>query len=188
MTNEFGEDSFTLTSEDDAFLAAVDLGEGDLGRPILNEDCMDFEEGLGRLDVGNDECFDENAGVNGSAAAPREPVAASSNIGMQDSSNQLQAQAPRVGFNSNQTADAAVGFPAGVLQDQRPARFTSNSSSNTSLGQGSGSNTSKVSSGHSWSNQNHNPATTNTALKRSATPSAGSFHFPPGMVRSHSLN
>ncbi|KAF9239837.1 hypothetical protein BU15DRAFT_46348 [Melanogaster broomeanus] len=36
-----GDESFNLNSEDDAFLAAVDLGEGDLGRPI------DFEEGLG---------------------------------------------------------------------------------------------------------------------------------------------
>ncbi|KAH7887038.1 hypothetical protein F5I97DRAFT_1808234, partial [Phlebopus sp. FC_14] len=44
-----GEDLFSINSEEDAFLAAVDLGEGDLGRPI------DFEEGMGGESVNVDD-------------------------------------------------------------------------------------------------------------------------------------
>ena len=39
-----GDESFSFNSDDDAFLAAVDLGEGNLGRPI------DFEEGERAVD------------------------------------------------------------------------------------------------------------------------------------------
>ena len=44
---EHGDESFSY-SDDDAFLAAVDLGEGDIGRPI------DFEEGAGTGDDDGD--------------------------------------------------------------------------------------------------------------------------------------
>lgn len=49
------EESYGFNSDDDAFLAAVDLGEGDLGRPI------DFEEGLG--------CVEESIPEQGSRSA-----------------------------------------------------------------------------------------------------------------------
>ncbi|KAG8216726.1 Rad52/22 family double-strand break repair protein-domain-containing protein [Butyriboletus roseoflavus] len=44
--DEEDEDAFRLSTQDGAFLATVDLGEGDLGRPI------DFEEGIGGVGVG----------------------------------------------------------------------------------------------------------------------------------------
>ena len=43
--NDEDEDVFRLSTQDDAFLATVDLGEGDLGRPI------DFEEGMSGVSV-----------------------------------------------------------------------------------------------------------------------------------------
>ena len=39
------DDAFPISTQDDAFLATVDLGEGDLGRPI------DFDEGVGSVSV-----------------------------------------------------------------------------------------------------------------------------------------
>jgi hypothetical protein len=43
QSTEDPEESFSFNSDDDAFFAAVDLGEGDLGMPI------DFEEGMGAI-------------------------------------------------------------------------------------------------------------------------------------------
>ena len=48
-----GDENYGLNSEDDAFLAAVDLGDGDLGRPI------NFEEGLGGVSVMDDSSLDQ---------------------------------------------------------------------------------------------------------------------------------
>ena len=47
QANDDGEESFTFFSDDDAFLAAVDLGEGDLGRPIGNTD-LERDPDMGR--------------------------------------------------------------------------------------------------------------------------------------------
>ena len=61
-----GEENYGLNSEDDAFLAAVDLGDGDLGRPI------DFEEGIGGVSVMDDSSLDQEQSTR--SAVAKSPV------------------------------------------------------------------------------------------------------------------
>ncbi|KAG6331988.1 hypothetical protein ID866_7100 [Astraeus odoratus] len=60
------QDNYGLNSDDEAFLAAVDLGEGDLGRPI------DFDEGLGAVSVVDDSILEP--GQESRPASARSPV------------------------------------------------------------------------------------------------------------------
>ncbi|KIK25947.1 hypothetical protein PISMIDRAFT_314675 [Pisolithus microcarpus 441] len=57
------QNNYGLDSDDDAFLATVDLGDCDLGRPI------DFEEGLGGVSTTNDSVIDQ-----GQVFAEKSPV------------------------------------------------------------------------------------------------------------------
>ena len=62
------EDAFPLSTQDDAFFATVDLGEGDLGRPI------DFDEGIGGVSVMDESVFEpELDSVERSSVAPPQP-------------------------------------------------------------------------------------------------------------------
>ncbi|KAJ7108758.1 hypothetical protein C8R44DRAFT_296740 [Mycena epipterygia] len=62
--DDTGDDSFGFFSDDDAFLACVDMGEGDLGQPI------DFEEGTGSSSTVSTAAEEEKAPV----AAPQPEV------------------------------------------------------------------------------------------------------------------
>jgi hypothetical protein len=62
QADDDGEESFKFFSDDDAFLAAVDLGEGDLGRPIGDTD-LERDPDMGRpiqedADIGRPIDFD----------------------------------------------------------------------------------------------------------------------------------
>lgn len=67
------DESFGLDSDEDAFYATVDLGENDLGQPIVADDDggrpIDFEEGL-RPDDESMESMDMSTGTNMPARAP----------------------------------------------------------------------------------------------------------------------
>ncbi|KAI6044024.1 hypothetical protein EDC04DRAFT_2646791 [Pisolithus marmoratus] len=60
------QNNYGLNSDDDAFLATVDLGDCDLGRPI------DFEEGLGGVSTMDDSMLDQGQAFR--SAAAKSPV------------------------------------------------------------------------------------------------------------------
>ncbi|KAF8842441.1 hypothetical protein BDN67DRAFT_965772 [Paxillus ammoniavirescens] len=117
-----GEDSFHINSEDDAFLAAVDLGEGDLGRPI------DFEEGLGSVDTLNDSM------IEGEQAEIRSNVAAQSPI-IRPAPAQVHGRASS-GSSSGGSSDSHRGVGRGAALANAWNGLQSNArSSNSSMGQ-----------------------------------------------------
>lgn len=74
-TDDDGEESFTFFSDDDAFLAAVDLGEGDLGRPIGNTD-LERDPDMGRpiqedADIGRPIDFESGSKESGEELTKR---------------------------------------------------------------------------------------------------------------------
>ncbi|KIK93416.1 hypothetical protein PAXRUDRAFT_829009 [Paxillus rubicundulus Ve08.2h10] len=118
-----GEDSFHINSEDDAFLAAVDLGEGDLGRPIY------FEEGLVSTDILNDLMIggrQEGMQLNVTAKSPIiEPAPA-----------QLHGRANSSGSSLGGSSDSHQGAGRGVTLANAWSGLQSNAqSSNSSTGQ-----------------------------------------------------
>lgn len=156
------ESSYSIDSDDDAFYANVDLGDGDLGRPI------DFEEGLGGVSVSDVSLDRGEAATSGNIReppkAPQESLASSSSGRGEAASSggsrfplahppRPQAQAgPSTTSRALHGVDNATGVPAAP-----PMKHKLGSSSSVSI-----SSSSEV---------------------RRAAPSIGGFHFPPAMVR-----
>jgi DNA repair and recombination protein RAD52 len=174
-----GEDSFHINSEDDAFLAAVDLGEGDLGRPI------DFEEGLGSVDTLNDSM------IGGEQEEMRSNVAAQSPI-IQPAPAQAHGRASS-GPSSGGSSDSHRGVGRGVSLANAWNGLQSNArSSNSSTGQhtpqfrngqvNSVSTSSTVAVSLSVSSA-AGPSAQDT--KRSGGMSMGGLNLPPGMVNNY---
>jgi DNA repair and recombination protein RAD52 len=153
------DESFMFNSEDDAFLAAVDMGEGELGRPI----------GEGDVDFGRPIEFEVDVGGHGNKGDTH-----SNNSVLQE--QQSRPQQPRYeDQNQHPTANRAQA------PEPNPGRSDplSSSKSSSTVPQRAAGPGNVV-------NQNQNSATSNVksgAAERSTTPSMGGFHFPPGVVR-----
>ncbi|KAJ7185847.1 RAD52 DNA repair protein [Mycena filopes] len=177
-----GDESFGFFSDDDAFLACVDMGEGDLGRPI------EYEEGAGSSVVsGGDE-------GETSVSPPQQ----------QEGVKQEDRYGPMgLGRTGTGTGQGAMNPPPNPPQQQRQvvprAQQKPASSASTSRAAAILNATRGVTA-----NQNQKPLSNPSALpsapagggaaetsapapapapaKRPPTPSVGGFHFPPGMA------
>ena len=171
------DESFHFYSDDDAFLANVDLGEGDLGQPVLSE--TDLGRPIGGEDGDSDlgRAIDPEEGLGGESAKsspsdchhdaerPMGPQDRSStSLGMlsrllpQNQNPNQQAQPQRVSAQPNNSSrnNHQTGRPPNLVHQRNenkrlpsPAMVSSNSSPST---------------------------------KRRTMPSMGEFNFPPGVV------
>ncbi|EGO29616.1 hypothetical protein SERLADRAFT_405547 [Serpula lacrymans var. lacrymans S7.9] len=114
------EDSFHFYSDDDAFLAAVDLGEGDLGRPIV------FEEGVGEVSLDDvpsnhregETPIDSVGGSRGAPAAQSNKAHYRANTSSSNSSNSSGQNMP----HKRQTSGASTyERVARALQSYQPS-------------------------------------------------------------------
>ncbi|KAJ7099961.1 RAD52 DNA repair protein [Mycena belliarum] len=194
-----GDDSFAGLSDDDAFLASVDMGEGDLGQPI------DFEEGAGSSTISS--AIEAKAPVVAPPALQQQALSGAGQGARQQGPmnpppNPPLQQKAYVGT----TSTMARGGPAALPRLADASSSTSSSSrppivaagARSAQGgpsaSGSGSSTrSGPSNGAQYQNQNVKPqasalvssaspsAAPPQPAKRPSTPSVGGFHFPPGM-------
>ncbi|KAJ6557894.1 hypothetical protein B0H19DRAFT_122742 [Mycena capillaripes] len=210
VAEDGGDDSFGFFSDDDAFLAAVDMGEGDLGQPI------DFEEGAegSTVSSGDEErAFEAVPARAPEAKQPADrygPMGGRTGQGGRHAQQQSGAMDPPPnpppqqkvyvanpsGVNSNPASRAGAAQPlsGGSSAPSRPSGNVVSSASSA----GSTSRALAIAnaqSERSTSNQNQKPAATPPAgdasgsaaasaappAKRASTPSVGGFHFPPGM-------
>ncbi|KAJ7855710.1 hypothetical protein B0H14DRAFT_3645243 [Mycena olivaceomarginata] len=183
--DDAGDDSFGFFSDDDAFLACVDMGEGDLGQPI------DFEEGASSVSVG-----DEGKAVE-AAPSPPQPEA-------KTGGGSIWADGSRADWSRSRDTAAPAAAAIGCA-NERPAAaegpvFTGETAPSRS------NDKSAASVARALAIANHcRPSTSNpnqqapsepeggastggastSALppqqKRPSTPSVCGFHFPPGM-------
>ncbi|KAH0825723.1 hypothetical protein J3R83DRAFT_9967 [Lanmaoa asiatica] len=178
--NDEDEDAFPLSTQDDAlFLATVDLGEGDLGRPI------DFEEGIGGVSMVDSSMLEPGLDCAGeSPAAPPQPHP------------QVRDRA-----GSGSSAGESSGGPPKTKEAQaQPAAKPPLSTSTNGNGNGHVDRNASASGGQSRSHPRSGPPSTASAststpstssiragppvqdVKRSHSvmTSMGGFHFPPG--------
>ena len=156
--NDDDDDAFPLSTQDDAFFATVDLGEGDFGRPI------DFDEGMG--------------GVSMMDASKLEPEL--------DSAERSPAVLPqpqpqvrdRTGSGSSAGSSSSGPGKVNMRNEAPPARpspsITGHAEPNASA------------SGRQPQNRSGIPNTGSTSSTRAARPpmtSVGGFNYPSGMVR-----
>lgn len=191
------DESFHFYSDDDAFLAAVDLGEGDLGRPI------DFEEGLDgytSIDSGIDMSCDDVKSTGGTERKPQQPqphlnpLNASTSSHNQSSSmhgtRQGQARAGQRSTGTDPENAASSGAATGIISRAIPHHELPQALQQPS---GETSSGTKQLVRTTYQNQNQDPShrssTTSTAstfkpvITRPSPPSmGGGFHFPPGVV------
>ncbi|KAF8068738.1 hypothetical protein FPV67DRAFT_1087668 [Lyophyllum atratum] len=173
------DESYHFYSDDDAFLALVDLGEGDLGQPLLPE------TDLGRPldDDGGDTSFNTSVG-GGTLGGGRQVSPADSSSthaqkthqhppGQQstrlNSLPQNQRQPPNQPHLPSNQFNAAPRPPQPQAANQNQPR----------------QNHHQPPRNHNQNpqNQNHQPISGGPAStgKRPPTPSMGGFHFPPGI-------
>ena len=191
------DDSYHFYSDDDAFLALVDLGEGDLGQPIDGEDEEGFSESLiSRREAlgGEDTTFAEGGDMtgheghgNGVGVGPEAQdiqrgqgsSEGTSGLGMLSKllpRNQQQTNRTAGPSNKHRPPHVVNQPPKNQLQHHHPQQ---------------NQNQHRQSNNHLPQNQNRPPAqmgsTTNlsSTTRRASTPSMGGFHFPPGVVSSH---
>ncbi|KAJ7734581.1 RAD52 DNA repair protein [Mycena maculata] len=180
------DDSFGF-SDDDAFLACVDMGEGDLGQPI------DFEEGAG-------------AGCSNVSSVHEEEAPAESRQQQQQDDRYGPMGLGRTGHGPQHQQHR--GAPPNVpLQQQQKAHTTATSTARDApqkpISAGPRPAASTATGAYTLyrppplnapnQNQNQKPPSTGASgaptanapppapAKRPSTPSVGGFHFPPGM-------
>lgn len=146
---------YSIDSEDDEFYANVDLGDGDLGRPI------DFEEGMGGVSV-SDVTFDQ--GEASTSENPQAPQGKSVH-----------------GQEISGTGRGEVTAPGGSrFSHSNAPRFRAGPSTANKVREGLddavGAPTVPPKTRESSSG-----ASASSSEARRATPSMGGFHFPPGM-------
>lgn len=158
------EDAFPLSTQDDAFLATVDLGEGDLGRPI------DFEEGMGGAASVSEPELDSARQLP--AVPPRPQVRDHAESGTSAWSS--SGGAPKTNMRNE-----VQGQPAA----KRPP-LTSDPNASTSGGQPRPQPRSGPLNTVSTSMSTRaEPLAQDIKRPRPSMTSMGGFHFPPGMVR-----
>ncbi|KAG6916747.1 hypothetical protein DXG01_005567 [Tephrocybe rancida] len=184
---EDGDESYHFGSDDDAFLALVDLGEGDLGQPLLPE-----------TDLGRP-LFDDEQELDGGHSFVGEEAQAQSSF-PRDRQGGGQQAAPSAGMltrllpqNQPQQQQnpqrAANQFSSGSnhrLQKQQQQQPSSNNQFNPATKPASRSaneapRTNQNAPHRSHQNQNQPPAGVTSTPNRPSTPSMGGFHFPPGV-------
>jgi DNA repair and recombination protein RAD52 len=159
------ETSYSIDSEDDEFYANVDLGDGDLGRPI------DFEEGTGGVSV-SDVTFDQ--GEAAASGNPREsskapqgnsvygqeiPSSGRGEVNALGGSRLSHSNAPRFQAGPSTANTVRHGLNDAVGAPTAPPKIRESSSSTSAA----------------------------SSEARRGTPAMGGFHFPPGMVGRFSL-
>ncbi|KAK7044880.1 hypothetical protein R3P38DRAFT_3389100 [Favolaschia claudopus] len=194
--DDAGDESFGF-SDDDALFACVDLGDGDLGRPI------DFEEGTASSSTHSP---DEEAPVKETPrqSVPQPQVQSSKPAGSHgpmglgrtnQGSGPQQNAPPRQGTSATVASTSVIPRSGG--SNKPPSGGPSRSNGGGAAGSAARAlaiaahtrNTTPASS--STTNQNQNPAATSDGTappppqKRPVTPSAGSFNFPQGMPASY---
>jgi DNA repair and recombination protein RAD52 len=206
--DDAGDDSFGFFSDDDAFLACVDMGEGDLGRPI------DFEEGAGGSTVSSGDEAPEAA----PQPDPKQPDDRYGPMGLGRTGQSVRPAAqqqwgamnPPPNLPQQQKAYVAAAGVSNVAPRSGPEKPISGGSTAPSRPNdnrapstaGSASRLLAIAnnsrSGASTSNQNQKPSPQNEITgaasasgsgptgapppaRRPSTPSVGGFHFPPGM-------
>ncbi|KAG6864996.1 hypothetical protein C0991_005731 [Blastosporella zonata] len=195
---EDGDESYHFGSDDDAFLALVNLGEGDLGQPLLPE--ADLGRPLFDTDLDDSRLFDSEE-FQALSSLPREQQQQ-----QQSRTHVQQAAPPSVGILSGLLAQnqpqpqqqqrSSNLFSAGSKPpQQQQSRQTTNqhqrqthpqqqqrSSGNqfnpTMKPAARGSNEPH----RSHQNQNQNQPPVADTSTRPPTPSMGGFHFPAGVV------
>ncbi|KAJ7665934.1 RAD52 DNA repair protein [Mycena polygramma] len=188
-TDDAGDESFGYFSDDDAFLAAVDMGEGDLGQPI------DFEEGAGGSTVSS--ASDEEKAPE-AAPAPQKPDDRYGPMGLgrapavqpqrvipphqqkayvSNASGANGNTAVRKPVSGGSSASGSASRALAIANAQREAAAASN--------QREAATTSNPPSGAASAPSAGNTAAASAQAqppaKRPPTPSVGGFHFPPGM-------
>ncbi|KAG5637350.1 hypothetical protein H0H81_004861 [Sphagnurus paluster] len=208
---EDADESFNFNSDDDAFLALVDLGEGDLGQPLLpetdlgrpidgDEDYSELNQSSESLAVG-DGAHTTPAQVkhNTTATATATTSTTTSNPG---SSTRAHGHALPYRVPQQASSSSSAGMLSKLLpqnQQQQQARASSSNQFSVpahkppsvahSTNQFRRNSNQPQASRHQ--NQNQKPASPTGAVgsgnepapaKRAPTPSMGGFHFPPGVV------
>ncbi|KAF8889605.1 hypothetical protein BD779DRAFT_321941 [Infundibulicybe gibba] len=163
--------SFSFGSDDDAFLAAVDLG-ADLGRPI------DFDEGMEGGSLADEPWPplvnepSSRASISGHTTATNTKLSGSTSTENSNAAG-LKPQAPQIQTRPTNSSGSvqvqntvasrgpALQQPSDRLSaNQPPNRLNVNQPPNRLI-----------------------PSAQPLANKRPSAPSAGGFHFPPGVVR-----
>ncbi|KAG6830451.1 hypothetical protein H0H87_008089, partial [Tephrocybe sp. NHM501043] len=177
---EDGDESFHFGSEDDAFLALVDLGDGDLGQPVLPE------TDLGRPlfnpeEEDNSVLFGED--IQAQSSHPRQqqshahgqhnapPVGMLSRLLPQNQLQQRPSDQNQTGSNHPQHQLRIANNQFNPSTSTKPPSHILNEASRTNQ---------NAASCRSHQNQNQPPGA-NTSMRRPSTPSVGGFHFPPGV-------
>ena len=159
------DDPFPLSTQDDAFLATVDLGEGDLGRPI------DFDEGMGGVSM-----------MDTSVLEPELDSAERSPVALPRSEPQLR---DRVG--SGPSAGSPSGGPSKMNTrndgQAQPAAKPPSTSANVEPKASTSGGQPQPRSGPPNTASASASSTLSTRAGPSARPSMGGFHLPPAMVR-----
>ncbi|KAJ7163673.1 RAD52 DNA repair protein [Mycena filopes] len=179
-----GDESFGFFSDDDAFLACVDMGEGDLGRPI------EYEEGAGSsvvsaADEGETSVSppQQQEGVKqedryGPMGLGRTGAGTGTGQGAMNpppnpphQQRQVVPRAQQKPASSASTSRAAAILNAtrGVTANQNQKPLSNPSALPSAPTSGGAAETSA-------------PAPAPAPAKRPPTPSVGGFHFPPGMA------
>lgn len=206
---EVDEDSFDF-GDDDIFLAALGMEEGDLGRPIETDADMgpplDHEESFlppeGDTSVAVSDASTANVSANDTsrnekaARVQRLQEIMNASTGSSNSNNPLHTTSPiqqstpidQMQNASNTTSSSART----VFNDSRFATTrSSNGTNNTHQANDQPTHQQRYPRPFAkpqFQNQNENPNpvfsnANESGVKRSPTPSMGGFHFPPGMVR-----
>lgn len=153
------EDPFPLSTQDDAFLATVDLGEGDLGRPI------DFDEGVGGVSVMDASVPEQDSESSGVLPLPEYQVCG--RAGNESSAGSSSGAPSKTGVWNKARVQPAAKPPSGSSAQGQPQS------------RGGPSNSTASTSTPSMSSMQPPPQD----VKRPVATSMGGFHFLPGMVR-----
>ncbi|KAG0704949.1 Rad52/22 family double-strand break repair protein-domain-containing protein [Suillus ampliporus] len=153
---------YSIDSDDDEFYANVDLGDGDLGRPI------DFEEGMGEVSV-SDVTFEQaEAATSGNhRESSKAPNGNSVHDRESSSSGRGEVTAPGGSRLSHSNAprppSCSINFKSSTSWTQQCSKCTCSSSEDARV-------------------KLQCICFLHQKVRRAA-PSMGGFHFPPGMVR-----
>ncbi|OAX33186.1 hypothetical protein K503DRAFT_851969 [Rhizopogon vinicolor AM-OR11-026] len=163
---EADEMSYSIDSEDDAFYANVDLGEGDLGRPIY----IDFEEDLGGGSVSDVSLDRGDAATSGNLREP--PKAPQGNL--------VHSMANSSSGRGDATAPGGSRFS--LTNPPRPqAQAGSSTASRASHGVDNAAGARVAPPIKRDSGSSSSASISSSSEARRAAPSMGGFHFPPGM-------
>lgn len=155
------DDAFPLSTQDDAFLATVDLGEGDLGRPI------DFDEGVGSVSMMDTSVLEQPESLP-VLPLPQNQHQVRDRTGSESNAGSSSGGPPKTSMR-NEMQVQPVAKPPWSEEQGQPQPRSGPQSSTASMSTPSTSSTRAGPPGQD--------------IKRPVTTSMGGFHFPPGTVR-----